>query len=228
MAPRGKKRIFIDDLGKRWGRDADHVLDLAIDGQLPLWIEFTDVFLQTPEKSSTGKSVGRLYEQVAVQPLPGELVQMRGRCDRMLIAAELACLTERGKEMRLTNAAGEDWGEVSMVGIKPTRLFAWMKDVTGLEKAQNIEPVPDYAGEAAPARAAATPAPVSPLNPVDHPCHAPELHLAVACWQALFADAGAAGQQLKKADVLRWLAEHHADLAKTAAERIATVVLPAK
>ena len=173
MAPRGKKRIFIDDLGKRWGRDADHVLDLAIDGQLPLWIEFTDVFLQTPEKSSTGKSVGRLYEQVAVQPLPGELVQMRGRCDRMLIAAELACLTERGKEMRLTNAAGDDWGEVSMVGIKPTRLFAWMKDVTGLEKAQNIEPVPDYAGEAAPARAAATP---GALNPVDHPCHAPELH----------------------------------------------------
>jgi hypothetical protein len=225
MAPRGKKRIFIDDLGKRWGRDADHVLDLAIDGQLPLWIEFTDVFLQTPEKSSTGKSVGRLYEQVAVQPLPRELVQMRGRCDRMLIAAELACLTGRGKEMRLTNAAGEDWGEVSMVGLKPTRLFAWMKDVTGYEKANSIDPVPGYAGESAPARAAATPA---ALNPVDHPCHAPELHLAVACWQALFADAGAAGQQLKKADVLRWLAEHHGGLAKAAAERIAMVVLPAK
>ena len=36
MAAKGKKRIFIDDLSKRWGRDADHVLDLAIDGQLPL------------------------------------------------------------------------------------------------------------------------------------------------------------------------------------------------
>ena len=45
---------------------------------------------------------------------------------------------------------------------------------------------------------------------------------------AELADAGAAGQHLKKAVVLRWLAEHHADLGKTAAERIATVVLPAK
>ena len=202
MAAKGKKRIFIDDLGKRWGRDADHVLDLAIDGQLPLWIEFTSVFLQTPE-----------------------LTQMRGRCDRMLIASELACLTERGKEMRLTNAAGDDWGDVSMLGIKPTRLFAWMKDVTGFEKANTIEPVPGYTGVEVPSAVAAEPV---PLNPVDHPCHAPELHLALACWQALFADAAEAGQQLKKADVLRWLAEHHADLGKTAAERIATVVLPAK
>lgn len=225
MAAKSKKRIFIDDLGKRWGRDADHVLDLAIDGQLPLWIEFTAVFLQTPEKSSRGKTLGRPYEQVVVQPLIPELTQMRGRCDRMLIAAELACLTERGKEMRLTNAAGDDWGDVSMLGIKPTRLFAWMKDVTAFEKANTIEPVPGYAGESAPVRAAAPPA---ALNPVGHPCHAPELHLAVACWQALFATAGAAGQQLKKADVLRWLAEHHADLGKTAAERIAMVVLPAK
>ena len=225
MAAKGKKRIFIDDLGKRWGRDADHVLDLAIDGQLPLWIEFTSVFLQTPEKSSRGKTLGRPYEQVVVQPLIPELTQMRGRCDRMLIASELACLTERGKEMRLTNAAGDDWGDVSMLGIKPTRLFAWMKDVTAFEKANTIEPVPGYTGVEVPPAAAAEPV---PLNPVDHPCHAPELHLAVACWQALFADAGEAGQQLKKADVLRWLAEHHADLGKTAAERIATVVLPAK
>ena len=225
MAPKGKKRIFIDDLGKRWGRDADHVLDLAIDGQLPLWIEFTSVFLQTPEKSSRGKTLGRPYEQVVVQPLIPELTQMRGRCDRMLIASELACLTERGKEMRLTNAAGDDWGDVSMLGIKPTRLFAWMKDVTAFEKANTIEPVPGYTGVEVPSAVAAGPV---PLNPVGHPCHAPELHIALACWQALFADAGEAGQQLKKADVLRWLAEHHADLGKTAAERIATVVLPAK
>ena len=225
MAAKGKKRIFIDDLGKRWGRDADHVLDLAIDGQLPLWIEFTSVFLQTPEKSSRGKTLGRPYEQVVVQPLIPELTQMRGRCDRMLIASELACLTERGKEMRLTNAAGDDWGDVSMLGIKPTRLFAWMKDVTGFEKANAIEPVPGYTGVEMPPAAAAQPV---PLNPVGHPCHAPELHIALACWQALFATAGAAGQQLKKADVLRWLAEQHADLGKTAAERIATVVLPAK
>ena len=225
MAAKGKKRIFIDDLGKRWGRDADHVLDLAIDGQLPLWIEFTSVFLQTPEKSSRGKTLGRPYEQVVVQPLIPELTQMRGRCDRMLIASELACLTERGKEMRLTNAAGDDWGDVSMLGIKPTRLFAWMKDVTAFEKANTIDPVPGYAGVEVPPAAAAGPV---PLNPVGHPCHAPELRIALACWQALFADAGEPGQQLKKADVLRWLAEHHADLGKTAAERIATVVLPAK
>ncbi|MDX9841793.1 MAG: hypothetical protein RBS95_10065, partial [Desulfobulbus sp.] len=178
MAAKGKKRIFIDDLGKRWGRDADHVLDLAIDGQLPLWIEFTSVFLQTPEKSSRGKTLGRPYEQVVVQPLIPELTQMRGRCDRMLIAAELACLTERGKEMRLTNAAGDDWGDVSMLGIKPTRLFAWMKDVTAFEKANAIEPVPGYTGVEVPRAVAAEP---GPLNPVDHPCHAPELHIALAC-----------------------------------------------
>ena len=141
MAPRGKKRIFIDDLGKRWGRDADHVLDLAIDGQLPLWIEFTDVFLQTPEKSSTGKSVGRLYEQVAVQPLPGELVQMRGRCDRMLIAAELACLTERGKEMRLTNAAGDDWGEVESVAERIDEITA-ARQALGLPAMASARPQP--------------------------------------------------------------------------------------
>ncbi len=147
----------------------------------------------------------------------------------MLIAAELACLTERGKEMRLTNAAGDDWGEVSMVGIKPTRLFAWMKDVTGLEKAQNIEPVPDYAGESAPRPGSRTtrsgqPAPTRWTTPATRPsCTWPR-----PAGEALFADAGAAGQQLKEADVLRWLAEHHAGLAKTAAERIATVVLPAK
>ena len=224
MAAR-KQRIYIDDLGKRWGRDADHVLDLAIDGQLSLWIEFTDVFLQTPEKSGTGNSLGRPYEQVTVQPLPHELTQMRGRCDRMLIAAELACRTERGKEMRLTNAAGDDWGDVSMIGIKPTRLFAWLKDVTVFEKVNDIEPVPGY--PVTPARPAAA-ARSAVLNPIDHPCHAPELHLAVACWQALFAEAGEAGRNTKKSDVLRWLGEHHGELGKSAAERIATVVLPAK
>ena len=97
--------------------------------------------------------------------------------------------------------------------------------LTAFEKANTIEPVPGYTGVEVPPAAAAQPV---PLNPVDHPCHAPELHIALACWQALFADAGEAGQQLKKADVLRWLAEQHADLGKTAAERIATVVLPAK
>ena len=225
MAPKSKQRILIDDLGKRWGRDADHVLDLAINRKLPLWLEFTEVFLQTPEKSGLGKSLGRLYEQVVVQPLPHELTQMHGRCERILVASELACLTERGKEMRLTNAAGDDWGDVSMVGIKPTRLFAWMKNVISFEKANNIEQLPGSREVVAAKLYTDT---TTQLNPLDHPCHAGELSIAVACWQALFATAGEEGRQLKKSAVVYWLDEHHANLTKTAAERIATVVLPSK
>ena len=66
------------------------------------------------------------------------------------------------------------------------------------------------------------------INPKDHPCHSEELAIAMACWQALFADAGSAAPLVRKKDILDWLGELYPHLPQAAATRIATVALPSK
>ena len=64
------------------------------------------------------------------------------------------------------------------------------------------------------------------LIPADHPCFAPELHLALECWLALMANQEQP-EAVTKSDILQWLQNRSPGLSKTAAARIALVVAPA-
>ena len=48
---------------------------------------------------------------------------MIGRTDRIQVASEYTCLSAKGKPLLVSNAAGEEWGDTSMVGLNPMRLL---------------------------------------------------------------------------------------------------------
>jgi len=222
------QRIFLDDLAKRWRQDADRVLELAASGTMPLWIDFTDVYLQREEKTAGGNRkrkapTKKRYDRVEVQPLPEALTQIQGRCDRMLIVAELPCRDAKGDPVTVTNSVGEEWGETSMIGLKPTVLFARMDDVLRYERAIGIASPESDREIPPPEQVNGRPA---SANQQDHPCYARELDVAVQCWQALYEEARTGETGLKKGAVLEWIRQHHPDLTKTAGERIALVVTP--
>lgn len=231
MAQQDNQGIFLDELARRWRLETDRIIDLAIDGELPLWIGFADVYVQKAEAKPTKArarqpAVRTRLDTVELRPAPEVLAQIRGRCDRMLIAAELACLDDKGKPVILTNSVGEEWGETSMIGLKPAALFARPHDVARYERKNKVKPyiVRIEEGDSVP-----TPAPPAPVLPTqEHPWFAPELHAATTCWQALFAEAHGSEASARKADILAWLARHHPELSRTALERIAQVVTPAK
>lgn len=157
--------------------------------------------------------------------MPEMLAQILGRCDRMLITAELPGIEADNSTVTITNSVGEEWGETSMIGLKPTLLFALLDDVIKYEKNNGIVPatvqIEHQENIAHAASARADLCSIQPGMP-------PELQAALACWQALFVQQGATAATVKKADVLAWLQAHHSELTKAAMERIALVINSAK
>jgi len=230
MTPQDNQCIFLDELARRWRQSPDQIVELAINGILPLWISFTDITIRKAERNTPGphKKKAKLpaatrYDRIEVRPDPEVLRQIQNRCDRMLIVAELACLDAKGSPMVLTNLVGEEWGEASMIGLKPATLFARPEDVRAFERINKIVPrivqIEQHPRKDPDQRAPLT----APQR--EHPCFAPELHAALACWQVLFADATSPAL-IKKADILTWLHQHHPNFSKAAIERIALVVTP--
>jgi hypothetical protein len=230
MTIQDNQRIFLENLCKRWQKDVDQVLELAITGKVTLWVTFSDIFLQNAGKAvgapKKRKPVVHFHSQVDMRPSPEVLSQLQGRYDRLLFGAEFSCLDAKGKAVAVTNSVGGEWGETSMIGLNPTNLFARMDKVIRFERQYKIVPheVPlddnDRQGSACGQAAS--------LNNKEHQCFAEELHIAFECWQALFAQACNTGTMRKKGDILMWLKEKHPNLSCAAAERIALVVTPRK
>jgi hypothetical protein len=230
MTTQDNQRVYLDDLGKRWQISADQILEMAIKGTVALWIDFPNVFLQKLGKATGVKKkkpqVPQLQAQAEVKPQKEVLTLIQGRCDRMLIGAEFPCLDADNKAIMVTNSVGEEWGETSMIGLKPNTLFARLDEVVQYERKHGIGPKTvdlQEQGQQAPSQHTTTPA-----NPKDHPCFALELHVAGNCWNALFSQAETEDAGIKKADILAWLRQHHPELSKAATERIALVVTPTK
>lgn len=221
MTTQNNQHLSLVALGQRWHQNADQIVELALAGKLALWCTFTEVFLQKEVKAGSGtkkkKPVLEFFPQVELKLAASELVQLQGRCDRMMIAAQLSCLDADNQAVTVINSVGEEWGDSSMIGLNPSELFARLDEVLRYERKHKLT------AHLAPGALAGE---VAPLNPMEHPCHAPELHAAMACWQALFARAPAPA--VKKAAVLAWLGEHHPGLSDAARARIALVVLPPK
>ena len=224
-----EQKLFIDELCKRWDKDMDQVLDLAIRGELALWIDFAEVYLHPVGAGERAPGAflppGKFHRQAAVRPLAEELEQMRGRNDRMMITLELRCLDSKGRDMVLTNPAGEEWGDASMIAIKPANLYARWNEARRYARRQGLAVPGPTEAKAIPSKNALA---ALTINPPDHPCHAEELAIALACWQALFADIGPDEARADKAEILGWLGRHYPRLSKAAAERIATVAAPAR
>lgn len=222
------QRIYLDDLGKRWQKSADQVVGMAIDGTVALWVQFPNVFVR-----KVGKTGGRgkpkppqLQELVEVRPQAEVLTQVQDRCDRLLICAELPCLDEGNKAVAISNAVGEEWGETSMIGLRPGALFARLEEVVRYERKHGIGP--QTAAPQIDERQATDQNGAAPANLESHPCFAPELHIAGRCWSALFSPEKTSDCGIGKADILAWLRTQHPELSKAAMERIALIVTPAK
>lgn len=230
MTIQDNQRVFLEHLCKRWQKDADQILDWAITGKVALWITFSEVFLQIVEKAGHApkkkKPVVQFHSQVDMKLSSEILTHMQGRYDRMLIGAEFVCLDAQGKAVVVTNSVGEEWGETSMIGLNPTNLFARMDEIIRFERQNKIVPHEVFLDDIDRQESACGQA--ASLNNKEHRCFAEELHIAVDCWQALFAQACTTGTTRKKADILMWLMENHPDLSSAAAERIALVVTPLK
>jgi hypothetical protein len=230
MTTQDSQRVYLDDLGKRWRKSADQILEMAINGEVALWICFPDVFLHKMGKaaSSTKKKspAPQLQAQAEVKPQIEVLTQIQGRCDRMLVGAEFPCLDAKNKAIMVSNSVGEEWGETSMIGLKPANLFALLDDVVRLERKHLIMPATMAHQEHG--RPASMQQAAPPANPKEHPCFSPELDVATDCWRALFAQVEAKGPAIGKADILAWLRQQHPELSKAAMERIALVVTPVK
>jgi hypothetical protein len=229
MTTTNTQRIFLDDICRRWHKNADQILELAITGKVALWIAFSGVFVDKAGKAGGGtmkrKAVPRLHDQVEVSPRPEVLTQVQGRCDRILVAAEFPCLDDRGKEVVVSNSVGEEWGETSMLGLKPADLFVRLSEVLAYERRHGIQPAIPAAEEAGRGEPSCS---TTVGNAPDHPCFAPELQIALQCWQALFAPQDRAIAAMDRADIVAWLEKHAPQLSKTARERIVLVVSPGK
>lgn len=157
--------------------------------------------------------------------MPEVLAQILGRCDRMLIAAELPCLDAKGKAVMITNTVGDEWGETSMIGLKPAMLFALLDDVEKYERKNNIIPATVQVEHQ---NIPTVCAPAKTAGSLELSSMPPELEAAIVCWQALFAQESANVDAIRKADILAWLQQHYPELTKAAKDRIALVVSPAK
>ena len=227
MTTQDNQRLYLDDLCKRWRKNADEIVEMAIAGKVELWMGFSNVLLW-----KTGGSKGKkppkpqLHEQVEVKPQPEMLAQIQGRCDRMMIGSEFSCLDDKNKAVIISNSVGDEWGETSMIGLKPAALFARLDDVRKFEVKNNILPhTVNHENHDQPQSA---PGARLPGIPKDHPCFSPELHAAGNCWNALFAQAGTPATKITKAEIVAWLRQRHPELSKAAMERITLVVTPAK
>lgn len=225
------QRVYLDALSKRWQKSVDQVVEMAIDGAFDLWFTFSNVTMQRVKKKKKNME-SESYEQIEVRPQTEVLAMIVGRCDRMQVAAEYPCLNEKGKPVLISNSVGDEWGETSMIGLNPMHLFARIDDLLQVEHDNGIRP---FIIEAPPScgchEAVQETIPTvkaekeDELIPSNHPCFAPELHIALTCWLELMADA-TQPDAVQKTDILAWLCAHYPDLSKTAGERIAKVVSP--
>lgn len=226
MTTRKDTKLLLDDLCRRWGCDWDDIFDLAISGQLSLWIELFDVELVTREKKD--KISKRFFPWVEVRPLPAELAQLKGRGEAMMIIFELPCLDQEGKAVTATNSVGEEMGDASMIGFKPANLFIYLQDVVVFEKqhglvAETTVAEPEEVDQVPTGHSLPAP-PLQGIQDIEQ--HAPELHIALQCWQALWGSVDGAGEKLRRKAVKKWIREHYPLTTADAVERIARVVRP--
>jgi len=223
MTDQEHTKLLLNDLCRRWEWDWDDIYDLAISGQVPLWIELFDVDLVTRGKK--GKTSKRFCPRAEVRPLPEELSQLKGRGEAMLVVLELPCLDEGGQVVTAINSVGEEWGDASMIGFKPANLFARLADVLEFEERHGIAAEPAAAEPDDPGQAPAMPrTPALPHQNIER--HAPELHIALQCWQVLVEPAVAAGEKLRRKTVKKWIREQYPMTTAAAVERITRVVRP--
>jgi hypothetical protein len=218
------QRVYLDQLCKRWGQSADQVVEMAIRGEIELWFEFSNVSVMRVKKKKTAEP--QAYQTIEARPATEALELMVGRTDRLQVAAEYSCFNAKGKPLLISNAVGDEWGETSMIGLNPMRLYAREDDLRQVERKKKIIPMDREHADSCCCRGIAAETDDGELIPSDHPCFAPELHLALECWLALMADQKQA-EAVTKADILQWLRDHAPGLSKTAANRIALVVSPA-
>ncbi|MBM9536209.1 hypothetical protein [Desulfobulbus alkaliphilus] len=228
MTIRKDNKLLLDELCRRWGCDWDDIFDLAITGQLPLWIELFDVELVSRGKK--GKISKQSCSRAEVRPLPAELAQLKGRGEAMMIAFELPCLDAEGKAVVATNSVGEEMGDASMIGFKPANLFIYLQDVLVFEKQHGLEVEATSVEPEEVGQVPSTPVlPAPPLqNARDIEQHAPELHVALQCWQALWGAADAAEKKLRRKSVKKWIRKQYPLTTEAAVERIARVVCPSR
>ncbi len=230
MTMQDKQNLPIEALCTRWQKNPDQIVELAIAGELELWIAFTDVFLQKVGKAGAVRKkkvpVVEFHNLVALKPVPEVLRQLLGRFNRLMIAAEVPCLDAKNKPITVTNSVGEEWGESSMIGMNPVSLFALLDDVLRYERKNKMPSPADP--HALPADTQTERLQAATLNPQGHPCFAEELHVAMTCWQSLCLPSQTHGPATAKGAILRWLRENHPELSNAAAERIALVVAPSK
>ncbi|WP_448875000.1 hypothetical protein [Desulfobulbus propionicus] len=218
------QRVYLTELSKRWQKSPDQVVEMAIQGKIDLWFEFTNVIVLRVKKKKTSVEPHK-YPSIVGRPQAEILQQMIGRTDRMQVAAEYPCLNDKDKPVLISNAVGDEWGETSMIGLNPMRLYALTDELQRLERKHNIQPYGVDEAISCCCQAAQEATDDGELIPADHPCFAPELHMALECWLDMMADQEQA-DVVKKADILEWLHSHYPNLSKTAAERIARVVAP--
>jgi hypothetical protein len=218
------QRVYLDELSKRWQKSADHLVEMAAKGNLNLWFEFTNVIvLRVKKKKAPGEP--QLFETIEVRPQSEVLTQMLGRTDRLQVAAQYPCLNVKGKPVLISNAVGDEWGETSMIGLNPMRLYARLGELHQVERKKKIVPLAVEQAHSC-CQSVQETTDDSELIPVDHPCYAPELHIALECWLELMADEEEP-ESITKAIILAWLHDHYPKLSKTACGRIALVVSPA-
>ena len=120
----GQERVYLEKLGKRLQKTLDQVLNMAMNGELLLWCEFSDVQVMKQKKKKL--ATPEFQAAIELRIAPTVLAQMVGKADRLLVTAECACLTPKGKSVLVSNAVGEEWGETSMIGLQPGQLYAYM------------------------------------------------------------------------------------------------------
>lgn len=232
-------RIYLQALAQRFRQSPEQIVEMALQGKLRLWLEFNNVLIQRPAPKKGKRRAAKPpppfpVETIELQLSTQALDQLHGRCDRMLVAAELSCLDPDGKVVTVSNMLGEEWGEVSMLGLKPQDLYALEDEVRQLDAASGAGPGAEPASPAglAPAEASLpgpaetrTVPPTAANNP-DHPCFAPELEAALRCWQALSAPVTPGTTAPDKVAMLAWLKSQYPELSKTAMERIAVLISP--
>jgi len=222
------KRVTLDELSRRWQKTPDQILALAAEGTLTLWYEFENVIVHKIKKKKTPEP--KLHETIEIQ-LPMKTVEMIiGRTDRIQVASEYTCLTPKGKQVLISNAAGEEWGDTSMVGLNPLRIYALEKDLPKIEKKQDIVPFTEEVASSCCCQSSGScddnDDDDDDLFADDHPCYAPELNIALECWFELMSEEDDP-ESILKTDIRDWVQSNYPELTKTATERIVMVVTPA-
>lgn len=230
MASAEKQQLNINDLCQRWGKSKDAIFDLALQGDLPLWIGVHDMYL-FPEGYQLQYENSRIrypaeffFSYAEIRFEPQTLTQIKAMNGPMLIVAELSCFNADDERVTLINRAEDDYGQTSLIGINTSQVFAKMDAVHAVEARSGISAAKNQRDRDH--RREPDGAPAARLNSKDHPYHAAELFIALDCWRALFDNAGNEAKTIKKPDIKTWIIEHYPALSATAADRIATVVTP--